>query len=97
MRPKPRCARALAEAHRVLRPGGRLHIWDAVIPAKVGNKKYFFLPLKIVLPEEIVMARYGVVLKEQTLHTIQVLAHEAGFVTVGETTSDTIFHLELEK
>ena len=89
--------RVFSEAHRVLRPGGRLTIMDAVIPAKVGNKKYFFLPLKIVLPEEVVMARYGVVLKEQTLHTIQVLAHEAGFVTVRETTSDTIFHLELEK
>jgi len=54
-------------------------------------------PLRIVLPEETVETGYGVKLKEQTLQTIQALAHEAGFVTTGETLGDTTFHLVLEK
>lgn len=87
----------LSEAHRVLRPGGTLHIWDAVIPAEAGDKKYYVLPLRIVLPEETVETGYGVKLKEQTLQTVQALAHEAGFETTGQTPGDTTFHLVLEK
>ncbi|MBC8223172.1 class I SAM-dependent methyltransferase [Candidatus Bathyarchaeota archaeon] len=87
----------LSEAHRVLKPGGILHIWDAVIPAEAGDKKYYVLPLRIVLPDETVETGYGVKLKEQTLQTIQALAHEAGFETTGQTLGDTTFHLMLEK
>jgi len=86
-----------SEAHRVLIPGGRLHIWDAVIPAEDGDKRYFFIPLRVILPDETIESGYGVKLKEQTSQTIQALAHEAGFVTVGQTPGDTTFHLVLEK
>ena len=42
--------RVLAEAHRVLRPGARFHVWDAVIPGESGDKKYFVIPLRVVIP-----------------------------------------------
>jgi len=86
-----------SEAYRVLSPGGRLHLWDAVIPAEAGDKMYYVIPLKIVLPDETIETGYGVKLKGQTLQTVQAMAHEAGFVTVSETPGDTTFHLELEK
>jgi len=85
------------EAHRVLASGGRLHVWDAVIPAEAGDKKYYVLPLKAVLPGETVETGYGARLKEQTLQTVQALAHDAGFTTVNEASGEATFYLELAK
>ena len=89
--------KVLAETHRVLRPGGRLHIWDADIPEKSGDKKHYVIPLKIVMPDETVETGYGTSLKKQNAKTLRELAEEAGFNTTKEETGEHTFYLELEK
>ena len=44
--------KVFSEISRVLRSGGRVYIWDVVIPAVSGDKLYFVAPLKIKLPDE---------------------------------------------
>ncbi len=51
-------ARALREAARVVRPGGSLCLWDAVIPA--GAESPFLTELEIALPGETLRTTYGV-------------------------------------
>ena len=89
--------KVLAEAHRVLRPGARLHIWDADIPAKSDDKKYFVIPLRIVMPDETVETGYGSSLKEQSAQTLRGLAEDAGFKTSKVEAGEHTFYLELEK
>jgi len=89
--------RVLAEAHRVLRPGARLHVWDAAIPAESGDKKHFVVPLRVAMPDETVETGYGSGLKEQSAETIMELAEAAGFKTVKAETGEHTFYLELEK
>jgi len=89
--------KVLSEAHRVLKPGARLHIWDADIPGESDDKKHFVIPLKIVMPEETVETGYGTHLKKQTAQTIRELAEETGFKTTKVETGEHTFYLELEK
>jgi ubiquinone/menaquinone biosynthesis C-methylase UbiE len=89
--------RVLTETHRVLKPGARLHIWDADIPEESGDKKYFVIPLKIVMPDETVETGYGTSLKKQNAKTLKEQAEKAGFKTTKEETREHTFYLELEK
>jgi ubiquinone/menaquinone biosynthesis C-methylase UbiE len=89
--------KVLAEAYRVLRPGARLHVWDAVIPGESGDKKYFVIPLKVVMPDETVETGYGSSLKEQSAQTLRELAEEVGFKTSKVEAGEHTFYLELEK
>ena len=89
--------KVFAEAYRVLRKGGILHIWDANIPEKSGDKKYFVISLKVVMPDESVETGYGVKLKKQGFQTLKILAEEAGFVVKNEEMQGHTFYLELEK
>ena len=89
--------KVLAETYRVLRPGGRLHIWDTDIPAESGDKKHFVIPLRIVMPDETVETGYGSSLKEQSAQTLRELAVDAGFKTSKVEAGEHTFYLELEK
>jgi ubiquinone/menaquinone biosynthesis C-methylase UbiE len=95
--PNDQKQKVLTEAYRVLKPGGSLYIWDANIPEKADEKKYFVIPLKIEMPEETVETGYGVKLKKQNLDMIRILAEEAGFNTVKEESGEHTFYLELNK
>ena len=87
----------LAEVSRVLKKGGKFFIWDTEIPEEICNKKFFVIPLKVVMPSEIVETGYGVKLKKQDLQSLKLLALEAGFIINNEETQEHTFYLELEK
>jgi ubiquinone/menaquinone biosynthesis C-methylase UbiE len=95
--PNDQKPKVLAEAHRVLMPSARLHIWDADIPEESGDKKYFAIPLRIVMPDETVETGYGTNLKRQNAQTLRELAEEAGFKPTKEEIGEHTFYLELEK
>ena len=73
------------EVYRVLTPGGRLLIWDAIFPPRLDEKKdvaVFLLTVK--LPEEEVDAGYGMLWPEggrDAAYYLE-LAESAGFKAV---------------
>jgi ubiquinone/menaquinone biosynthesis C-methylase UbiE len=89
--------KVLSEAYRVLRPGGRLQIWDANIPGEIEGKVYFVIHLKVLMPGETVETGYGSPLRRQSAQTLWKMAEEAGFRTIREGSGEHIFYLELEK
>ena len=89
--------RVFSEVYRVLKPGGRLCVWDAVIPEEVGDKLYFVVPLRVVMPGETVETGYGVGLKMQDAEGLKELALTAGFKVSREKMGEHTFYLEFEK
>lgn len=54
-------ARILAEAYRVVRPGGHCTIWDATIPARSEeDHDIFVVPIRAELPDRTIETGYGV-------------------------------------
>jgi ubiquinone/menaquinone biosynthesis C-methylase UbiE len=95
--------KAFAEAFRVMKPGGRWLIWDAVIPTAMEEGTTgpaFFLTLK--LPRETVRTGYatGWPAQPRDLAYYKSLAQEAGFRVAEEKEHGGGFHtffLELRK
>jgi len=85
------------EVHRVLKDGGRFLIWDSRIPESFEDKRFFVLPLEILLPDETVEATYGVKLDHQSLPYFKGLASRSDFEVAGEWEKEEIFFLELKK
>lgn len=85
------------EVHRVLKDGGRFLIWDSRIPESFEDKRFFILPLEILLPDERVDSTYGVKLDHQSLPYFKGLASRSGFEVAGEWEKEEIFFLELKK
>ena len=88
------------ELHRVLKPGGRLLIWDVFFPEMKDKKKtralFFF---KFILPEKEIRTGYGVRRpeKEQGLAHFMELAKNTGFQIVTHKKKDRWFFLEVVK
>lgn len=88
------------ELHRVLKPGGRLLIWDVFFPALTDKKKTKALFLfKFILPDREIKTGYGVRRPEgeQGLAHFMELAKKTGFQIVSHKEEDRWFFLEVVK
>jgi len=87
------------EIYRVLRPGGRLHIWDAVFPKTTEEGKLYILyPLHIKLPAGDISTGYGVrIAAGQGADHFVELATKTGFQTAARKDEKGWFYLELKK
>jgi SAM-dependent methyltransferase len=92
--------RVFEEVFRVLAPGGRFLIWDAVLPERLTDgKEYAFISLLARLPEEEVETGYGVLLPEEE-HDLSYyirLAESVGFEAGLHKDQGQTFYLELIK
>lgn len=92
-------AKVLSEAHRVLAPGGRLLIWDAITPVKEADKKWAVFPIMVNLPGKQIKTGYGVPLGDQKhdLAYFSRLGTEAGFQVTASREDGRHFFLEMLK
>jgi SAM-dependent methyltransferase len=92
--------KVFSEIHRVLAPGGRLLIWDAIFPEQIGEKKDRALfMLKINLPDTVINTGYGVRYpeNEQGIAHYLELAEKTGFEVSSQKQAENWFYLELKK
>lgn len=87
----------LREAYRVLKPKGKLYIWDTNIPKEENGFQVFILNLKIILPDEQITTGYGVGYREQDAEYFIDKLAEIGFKTINIEKTNQIFYLIAEK
>lgn len=92
-------AKVIAELHRVLKPGGRLLVWDPIFPAKAEpGKPRIIYPLHVRLPAKEINTGYGVRIAEgQGADHFVEMAEAAGFEVLSRKDEAGWFHLELRK
>lgn len=92
--------RVFDEVHRVLSPGGRFLIWDAVIPPRIEEEKdVAVFQLTVKLPEEKMDVGYGVrwPKKGRSAAYYAELAEGAGFAVISRQEAGRRLFLELKK
>lgn len=87
---------AIAEAARVLKSGGELHIWDCDIVSAYPEP--FCIDVDVCLPEEEIHTTYGVgKLDGQSFASISDLCVGAGLTAVFQEIEENSFHLKFKK
>jgi SAM-dependent methyltransferase len=87
------------EIRRVLKPGGRLLIWDVVFPARTDPRQlYVLFPLHVKLPAIDINTGYGVkIVENQGPDHFLAAAKAEGFEVVTRKDEKGSFFLELKK
>jgi ubiquinone/menaquinone biosynthesis C-methylase UbiE len=88
------------EVYRVLKPGGKFLIWDAIIPEPPDStKNRVLVPLTIQLPQKEVRTGYGVRLprEKHDLAYYVKRAESVGFKVLSKKEKDRTFYLEIQK
>ncbi len=93
-------AKAIQEAYRVLKPGGRMRIWDVELPVSPDAKKEIAVyPFRFRLPKETVQTGYGTPFPKQPWDVAHYtrLAEQAGFTVDEKTVEGRTFRLVLRR
>lgn len=93
-------AAVLGEAYRVLAPGGRLHVWDVVVPTpRTTSARLFVVPVRAQLPGRTIRTAYGVPWHNRAMSAASIaeLARRVGFQIASSTAYDRAFYLVLSK
>lgn len=88
--------RVLRECKRVLKTGGTLHIWDAVIPEKKeGDHEVYAIPVTVVLKSQEVSTTYGISWsgQEMTVKDIIGMCEQEGLKPQEVKESSQVFHI----
>jgi len=94
---KEKHKKVFSELFRVLKPKGRLYLWDTVIEKNVSSYQVFIIHLKILLPSQIIKTGYGVAYKEQDMDYYAKALIDAGFEIELKETDNNMFYIVAQK
>jgi ubiquinone/menaquinone biosynthesis C-methylase UbiE len=90
--------RVLAEAWRVLKPGGALHLWDVDLSRRpLTDKEYYLLQLSYVIAGEVTNTAYGQAwpLEPRGPDYYEAIAGQAGFRAEAVRHTGNTFYMKL--